>query len=211
MRKGPRNADFLRVAVLAAVIGSAACRESPAESKTSSIIVTAPGRIESATNIMLVGTAATGTIAELLVNEGANVESGQLLVRIDCTSIQKELDAKSSKLAAADAVLERILKGPRPEEIAMAVANVTSAEAREEETRLSLRRISPSEGATITESQLDQLKRDARVAAAQLVEARARLALLQSGSRQEEIVETRSLRDAAKALVEEAAATRWKS
>jgi multidrug efflux pump subunit AcrA (membrane-fusion protein) len=102
MRKGPRNADFLRVAVLAAVIGgSAACGESPAESKTSSIIVTAPGRIESATNIMLVGTAATGTIVELLVNEGANVESGQLLVRIDCTSIQKELDAKSSQLAAA--------------------------------------------------------------------------------------------------------------
>jgi multidrug resistance efflux pump len=206
MRKSPPQAELLRIVVLGAVIGCAACGECSAESRTSSIIVTAPGRIESATNIMLLGTAATGTIAELLVNESARVEAGQLLVRIDCASIQNELDARSFQLAAAEAVLERLVKGPRPEEIAMAIANVTSAEAREEETRLSLRRISPSEGATTTESQLDQLKRDARVAAAQLVEARARLALLQSGSRQEEIVEARSLRDAAKAFVEEAAA-----
>jgi multidrug resistance efflux pump len=143
----------------------------------------------------------------LLVHDGARVEAGQPLVRIDCTPIQRELSARTSNLAAIEAALERVVQGPRPEEIAIAVANAALAEARAEEASVALQRaLSWGQGVTITEAQLDQTKRDARIAAAQLDEARARLALLRAGSRREDILEAQSRRDGAKALVEEAAA-----
>ena len=62
------------------------------------------------------------------------------------------------------------------------------------------------EGFTVTRVQIDQAQRDARMAAALLDEVRAKLALLKAGSREEDITEARSRRDAAKGRVEEAAA-----
>jgi HlyD family secretion protein len=206
MRKNSRGPAFVTLLLLSPVaVWCGAYAESSAQTTTTTkVAVTAPGRVEGATDVMLVGTAASGTIAQLLVHEGARVGSGQPLVRIECAIIQKELDARNSSFAATEAVLARVLQGPRPEEIAIGVANVALAEARAEEAGLSLRRDSPSGGITITEAQLDQSKRDARIAAAQLDEARAKLALLRAGSRREDIVEAKSMRDAAKALVEEA-------
>ena len=62
------------------------------------------------------------------------------------------------------------------------------------------------EGFTVTRVQIDLAQRDARMAAALLDEVRAKLALLKAGSREEDITESRSRRDAAKGRVEEAAA-----
>jgi hypothetical protein len=62
------------------------------------------------------------------------------------------------------------------------------------------------EGFTVTRVQIDQAERDARVDAAMLDEVRAKLALLKAGSREEDITETRSRRDAAKRRVEEVSA-----
>jgi multidrug resistance efflux pump len=181
--------------------------ESSAQTGATNIGVAAPGRIEHAGNVMLIGTAASGTVAELLVQEGARVESGQPLVRIDCAPLQKERNARTSSLAAIEAALARVVQGPRPEEIAIGVANAALAEARAEEASIALQRaLSWGQGITITEAQLDQTKRDARIAAAQLDEARAKLALLRAGSRREDILEAQSRRDAANALVEEAEA-----
>jgi len=58
----------------------------------------------------------------------------------------------------------------------------------------------------VTRVQIDQAQRDARMDAALLDEVRAKLSLLKAGSREEDITEARSRRDAAKARVEEAAA-----
>jgi multidrug resistance efflux pump len=62
------------------------------------------------------------------------------------------------------------------------------------------------EGFTVTRVQIDQAQRDARMDEALLDEVRAKLALLKAGSREEDITEARSRRDAAKGRVEEAAA-----
>jgi multidrug resistance efflux pump len=190
--------------LLPAAVWCGSCRESSAQAGTTNIVATAPGRIERAGKIMSIGTAASGTIAELLVQEGASVKSGQLLVRIEYTAIQEELNARISILAAFEAVLTRIAQGPRIEEIAVGVANAALAEARAEEASIALQRaLAWGQGITITEAQVDQFKRDARIAAAQVDEARARLASLRAGSRREDIVEAQFRRDAAKALVEE--------
>jgi multidrug resistance efflux pump len=164
------------------------------------------GRVEAA-SILSLGTAATGTVAEMLVAPGDHVKPGQLLVRIDCRSIERELDARISDLAAADAALSRTVHGPRAEEVSIGVANVNLADARLQEAEKSLRRSQQlQEGFTVTKVVIDQAQRDARIAAALLDEMRAKLALLRAGSREEDLTEARARRDAAKARVDEVTA-----
>jgi HlyD family secretion protein len=166
-----------------------------------------PGRVEGGSDVLSLGTSATGTIAELLVNTGAHVQAGQHLVRVECTNVERELEARESDLAAAEAAFTRTLHGPRPEEITIGIANVNLADARSQEADKALRRTQQlHEGFTVTRVQIDQAERDARIAAALLDEVRAKLALLKAGSREEDISESRSRRDAAKGRVEEAAA-----
>jgi multidrug resistance efflux pump len=167
----------------------------------------APGRVEGAGDVLSLGTSATGTIAELLVNAGAHVRAGQHLVRVECANVERELEARKSDFAAAEAAFSRTLHGPRAEEITIGIANVNLADARLQEAEKVLQRTQQlREGFTVTRVQIDQAQRDARMAAALLDEVRAKLALLKAGSREEDITEARSRRDAAKGRVEEAAA-----
>jgi multidrug resistance efflux pump len=166
----------------------------------------ASGRVEGGGDVLSLGTSATGTIAELLVKAGDRVQAGQHLVRVECRNIERELEARESDLAASEAVFARVSHGSRPEEIAIGVANVNLAEARLQEADKQLQRAQAlREGVTVTRVQIDQAERDARIAAAQLDEVRARLVLLKVGSREEDITEARSRRDAAKGRVEQAA------
>jgi multidrug resistance efflux pump len=166
----------------------------------------APGRVEGGSDVLSLGTSATGTIAELLVNAGAHVQAGQHLVRVECGNVARELEARKSDLAAAEAAFLRTVHGPRLEEIGIGVANVHLADARLQEAEKALQRTQLlREGFTVTRVQIDQAQRDARMAAALLEEMRARLALLNAGSREEDITESRARRDAAKERVEEAA------
>ena len=66
-------------------------------------------------------------------------------------------------------------------------------------SRMPLKRME-AEGVSITRAQILLAERDARVSAAQLQEAWARLALLKAGSRIEEIREAEARRDAAAAV-----------
>jgi len=190
--------------VLLAAIGCAGCEATSAQVGEKAV-VTAPGRLEAAGGRMPIGAAASGVIAEVLVREGDRVAAGQLLARLACDSLRDELEMRKAFLATTEAVLERVINGPRPEEIGIGLANVGLAEARAEEAGISLHRAtSLVEGVTITKAQVDQAKRDARMAGALLEEARARLALLRAGSRQEDIAEARARRDMAKAQRQQA-------
>jgi multidrug resistance efflux pump len=176
-----------------------------AQSTVSTASFSAPGRVEGAKDMISVGTAATGVIAEVLVHNGERVHTGQLLARIQCEAVQKELEARKANLGGAEAGLARVQHGNRQEEIDIGVANVALAEARAEEAAILLRRnLALVEGA-ISKAQIDQAKRDARIAAAQLDETRAKLALLRAGARQEDILRAQYARDAAKSFVEETA------
>ena len=196
----PRNL-FL---ILLAAIGCAGCDATSAQ-VGDKVVVAAPGRLEGGER-MPIGAAVSGVVAEVLVHEGERVAAGQLVARISCENLEKELDARKGFLGAAEAALARTVNGPRPEEIGIGIANVGLAEARAEEAGISLRRATALvEGVTITKAQVDQAKRDARMATALLEEARARLALLKAGSRQEDIAEARARRDMAQAQRDQAA------
>jgi len=167
--------------------------------------LTARSRGLSSGKVALIGTAASGVVADLRVQNGMHVEQGQILVRIECNDLEKELDVKKAQLGALEAALARVEHGPRPEELAVAAADVELASTRMAQADADLKRIAP-DGPTTSEAQLDRAKATVKEAAAQLEEARAKLSLLRSGSRTEDISEARFLRDGAKASVEEISA-----
>jgi len=167
--------------------------------------LSAPGRVTTRGGIVSVGTPATGTVAEIPVREGARVKTGDVVARINCRPIEDEIDARELSLAGAESVLARVRAGSRSEEIAVATAAVGYSRARAEEAAKSLERVRAlTEGVSITRAQILLVERDARVSAAQLQEAWAKLALLKAGSRSEDIREAEARRDAAAAQLREA-------
>jgi multidrug efflux pump subunit AcrA (membrane-fusion protein) len=70
-----------------------------------------------------------GRIAELLISEGEEVEEGQVLVRLDDTLGQAQLEVVLTGLEVAQATLDQILAGARTEEIQEAAAMLAQAEA----------------------------------------------------------------------------------
>jgi HlyD family secretion protein len=165
------------------------------------------GRIEGGGELLSLGASTTGTISQLLVKAGDHVQAGQTLLQVECRDLESEISARQSDLAASEAVFARVTHGSRPEEIAIGEANVNLAMARLHEAQKEFDRAQAlHEGVTITRVQIDQAERDARMASAMLEEVRAKLVLLKVGSREEDITEARSRRDAAKARLDAAAA-----
>jgi multidrug resistance efflux pump len=167
----------------------------------------APGRAEGAGPPMSIGVAATGIVRAILVREGSRVQAGQLLVQLDCAAQQADVSARQAHLAAAQATYDKFRNGPRPDEIAVGEAVVNFSQARAEEAEKTLQRtLALQEGVTVTTARVLEVKRDARIAAAQLAEARAQLDLLRAGSREEDIRQAKALRDAAAADLAESRA-----
>jgi HlyD family secretion protein len=155
------------------------------------------------------GVNASGVIDKILVADGAHVEAGQILLEIDCRPLEAEIRLRAADLAAAQAAFERARNGSRLDEIAIGEANVGVAQARAEEAQDAFARLTAlTEGVTVTRAQILETRRDARVTAAQLDDARKRLALLQAGSRAEDIAEALAKRDAAAASLAEGQAQR---
>jgi multidrug resistance efflux pump len=155
-------------------------------------------------HILTLGAARSGVIQSILVQNGAHVEAGQILLRLDCGPLEKEINLRAASLAAAEASLARVRNGPRPEEIAIGEAGLGVAIARAEEAHDALQRMNGLQpGVTVTRAQLFVVERDSRIADAQQLDAAKKLALLKVGSRVEDIDEARARRDAAFASLEE--------
>ncbi|MFQ6102330.1 MAG: HlyD family secretion protein [Anaerolineae bacterium] len=70
-----------------------------------------------------------GRVVELLVDEGDEVEAGQVLVRLDGTLLEAQIGAAEAGLDVAQAQLDQALAGARPEQIRQAKAALAQAEA----------------------------------------------------------------------------------
>jgi multidrug resistance efflux pump len=155
--------------------------------------------------VLLLGVSASGLIQKILVADGSHVNAGQVLLQIDCRPLEEEIKLRTAGLAAAQAAFERTRNGPRPEEIQIGEANLGVAQARADEAHDAFGRANAlTQGVTITRAQLLEVQRDARVTAAQLEDARKRLALLKAGSRHEDIEEAAARREEASAGLAEA-------
>jgi multidrug resistance efflux pump len=70
-----------------------------------------------------------GRVVELLVDEGDDVEDGQVLVRLDTTLLDAQIEVAQAGLDMAQAGLDMALAGARPEQIRQAKAALAQAEA----------------------------------------------------------------------------------
>lgn len=156
---------------------------------------------------MSIGTAASGTVSEVLVHEGSKVRAGQDLIKLDCRPVEAEVRSRQAQLAAAQATFERFRNGSRPDEITVGEAVVGYSQARADEAGKTLERTEAMhEGVTVTTARVLEVKRDARITGAQLEEARARLSLLRAGSREEDVRQAEALRNVAAAEADAARA-----
>jgi HlyD family secretion protein len=90
--------------------------------------VSASGSIKAARSQALTF-ALTGTVAEVLVSDGAEVSRGQALARLDATDLELNLKQAQAALEISEAQLERAQSTPTEQEIAAARAAVEAARA----------------------------------------------------------------------------------
>lgn len=87
-----------------------------------------------------VGSRVGGRVARVLVDEGAQVKPGQVLVELEHGDFDAQRAAAAATLAQAQATLDKLKAGARPEEIAQAKARAAQASAALAETRSGSRR-----------------------------------------------------------------------
>lgn len=103
--------------------------------------VVATGRIEGLTKEVEFRPEITGRVAEILVAEGEEVASGQVLLRIDNKQYLYELALANAELNLAEAQLQRLVNGARKEERVEANAKYLARRAQLEQAQIELRRI----------------------------------------------------------------------
>jgi HlyD family secretion protein len=90
--------------------------------------IVAEGRVVPARNASL-GFTAAGVVTEVLAVEGAQVQAGQVLVRLDSRQQQAAVAEANAALHRAQAHLDLLKAGPRPQEVQTAQASLDAAQA----------------------------------------------------------------------------------
>jgi HlyD family secretion protein len=132
-------------------------------------------------------------IAEVLVQEGDKVTRGQILARLDTSRLKPQVAEAKAEMEAQQAVVQKLHHGSRPEEIAQARANVTSAKADEVNAEQQWRRLTALTGLTtgraISQQDLDSAKAAFGMAHGRLEMSGKALDLSEIGPRKEDIAQ----------------------
>ncbi len=92
------------------------------------ITIAANGTVQPAQSVN-VSPKTAGVLKELLVKEGDRVKAGQVLARMDDSNLQGPLTQAQAGLASAQASLQKLEAGNRPQDIAQAQAQLNAAQA----------------------------------------------------------------------------------
>ncbi|HIU18078.1 MAG TPA: efflux RND transporter periplasmic adaptor subunit [Candidatus Avidesulfovibrio excrementigallinarum] len=145
----------------------------------------------------------SGRIRAMTVEEGDQIHAGQVLARLDDTSLRLQADKARADIAALDQALLRLLNGTRPEELAQARASVAAAQAEATFTAQQRRRMqalfSGGSGHAVSRQELDNAISADDMATAKLRSAREALRLAEIGPRDEDIAQARAQLESAKA------------
>jgi multidrug resistance efflux pump len=120
---------FYVPALIALLLLSAACAAPEAEDDT----LTASGFIEG--EEVTVAAETPGLIVEILAERGDQVQTGDLMVRLDDATLRSQRAEAEAALSAARADLARVQSGARTEDIAAARASLDEAQARRQGAR----------------------------------------------------------------------------
>ncbi|PDT53064.1 MULTISPECIES: secretion protein HlyD [Sinorhizobium] len=146
------------------------------------------------------GLRVSGRIAELHVDEGDAVKAGDVIAKLDAEPLQQALDAAEADAEALRSTLAKLKAGARPTEIAQARAVHEERLAELQNAELAFQRAQRLRPAgTISQAELDQAIASRAAAAARAASAREALALLEEGSRVEDIATAEAQANAANA------------
>jgi HlyD family secretion protein len=205
MHPNPRRIVPVIVLVVAIAAGAIWYLNQPSDAAGAT---TGSGTIE-ATSVTLAPEIA-GRVAEVLVDEGDAVKKGDVLVRLDGTTLEAQrgqaaaaLDAAEATASAADAEVALLQAGASAEQVAVAQAAVDRAKVTADALHDRYADLSKAARKTTAGKAL-KTQRD--TAAAGLRQARAQLALVRAGARPEQIEAAQARAKAAAAQVEAAKA-----
>jgi HlyD family secretion protein len=130
----------------------------------------------------------TGRIRRLAVEEGDRVDKGQLIAEMDPARYEAAVSRSRSRMVAQKELVEKLLAGSRPEEIAEARAKVRAAEAISRDAEQTYRRLKGlAAGQYVSQEKLDQAEAAYKAAVADLDALHQALALAVKGPRKEDI------------------------
>jgi ABC exporter DevB family membrane fusion protein len=169
--------------------------------------IAGPGRVEAGSEEIDVAPERSGTLAEVLVEEGDTVRAGQPIARLVHRDDEARLEAARARLAVAEAERERLVNGARPEERREATAVAAQADAALEHARIEVERSRKlyAEG-VIARDALDRAERDWRVAEARRAETVERASVVAAAARADELARADAGVRLARASVAEAEA-----
>lgn len=163
----------------------------------------AAGRIEGATEEIRLRPQLDGRIVELPIEEGQWVEKGELLLQVDSEQYQHEVALAEARLAQHEAVLERLINGPRPEERQEARALYRASEAELERAKLTWQRVQKlRQGRAVSQEEADNQRTLVDALEAKRDAAEAHYQLVQSPAREDEIAQENAKIAAARASLE---------
>ncbi|MFZ0960989.1 MAG: efflux RND transporter periplasmic adaptor subunit [Terriglobia bacterium] len=152
--------------------------------------IAARGRVEGATSQEIkLASRVVGRLKEVTVNDGDPIRKGQIVAVLENDDLQAQVEQSRANVQHAQAALERLQNGARPEERAASRAAMNEAQAAADNARLNYQRSQKlfAEGGVISQSVLDQAERDWKMAQARLDSARENYKLVMAPPRSEDV------------------------
>lgn len=132
-------------------------------------------------------------LIEVAVEEGASVKAGEVLARLDTRQLEARKQSLVAERAAAQAVLDELVAGPRQEDIDAAQAEVERQVALLARLKIRRERIEALRGQNAAnQDELDEIRFEYRAAQAALAGAKAELSELNNGTRPEQLASQRA-------------------
>jgi len=150
-----------------------------------------------------ISSAVAGKIEQVLVEEGDEVKTGDILLKIDDTDYRIRRKLASAQLDAAEANLKLILSGAREEDVQQAQENVRATNAAFQKAKANYERVKNLfENGSATKSTLDDAKAGYEIADAKFKSAKKAFEKLVKGARIEEIKMAQANKNQAEANLE---------
>lgn len=174
---------ILIVVVIPLILSGCASRASSQENKN----------IQCSGNVFVkevsIASKVAGRIEKILVEEGSQVKLGQELLKLETVELEAKKKQAEGALLAAQSQYEKAVKGARPQEIEVAKANVTQAEAKAQLLENTFKRLENLHKAgAYTTNDLEKAYTELVAAQAQAEQARQAYNMAVEGARKEDVL-----------------------
>lgn len=158
------------------------------EPRLSQQMIFASGRVEGATPEIGLRPQLAGRVTQVLIREGQMVERGQILVQLDDDEYRQEVGLAAAEVELAEAQLARLVNGAQREQRDEAAALYQAKLAELEQAQLSQQRIVElRKVAAVSQQEADNQRTRVAGLEQQVAAAKARMDLLQTPARPDEV------------------------